>query len=122
MSDSNSAAEQHTFGLSSNTANSLPIDPMENPFKVVVDPAVRARLIQAIGELIDTRDQELASHVGEGVLALDSYKEYIELFARNLCDTLGSKDGISFLLESCGFHIPDEEINLHPQPRWLVHR
>lgn len=122
MSDLNSANDQHTFGLSSNTANTLPIDPMENPFKVVVDPAVRARLLQAISELIDSRDQELATHVGEGVLSLDSYKEYIELFARNICETLGSKDGVSYLMESCGFHIPDEEINLQPQPRWLVHR
>jgi len=35
-------------------------------------------------DLIESHDQELARYVGEGSLALDSYKEYIELFAHSL--------------------------------------
>src|SRR4051812_32679796 len=98
MSDPQHPAQESTFGLSSNVSNSLPIDPMENPFKTVVDPAVRSRLLQALVELIDSRDEELAAYVHEGTLALDSYKEYIELFARSLHESMGTVEGVSFLL------------------------
>ncbi len=54
-----------------------------NPFKIVIDPKVRMDLRRALIDLIDYHDEALAEHFAEGKLALDSYKEYIELFARS---------------------------------------
>jgi hypothetical protein len=88
------------------------------PFKVVIDPKVRLELRRALIELIDYHDEALAEHFAEGKLALDSYKEYIELFARSLKETMDSPEGISYLLRSVGFDVPAEEINLHPELRW----
>ena len=62
----------------------IPADPSANPFKLVVDPAMRVRLRKALFDLVESHDVELARYVGEGSLALDSYKEYIELFAHSL--------------------------------------
>ena len=96
----------------------VPTDPSANPFRLVVDPAMRMRLRRALFELIESHDQELARYVGEGSLALDSYKEYIELFARSLKETMESREGVSYLLRAVGFDVPPEDINLHPDLRW----
>ncbi len=53
-------------------------DPAANPFKLVVDPVMRARFRRGLFNLIENHDEELAKHVSEGRLALDSYKEYVE--------------------------------------------
>jgi len=100
----------------------IPSDPGANPFKLVVDPAMRIRLRKALFDLIESHDQELARYVGDGSLALDSYKEYIELFAHSLKQTMGSRDGIAYLLKSCGFEVTKEDINLQPETRWKVER
>lgn len=100
----------------------LPSDPSANPFKLVVDPVMRIRLRRALAELIESHDQELARYVGEGTLALESYKEYIELFAHSMQRTMGSREGVSYLLEACGFTVANDEINLQPETRWKVHR
>ncbi len=68
--------------------------------------------------LIENHDEELAKHVSEGRLALDSYKEYVGVFARSLKETMESREGIAYLMESCGFKVKLEEINLHPETRW----
>ena len=68
--------------------------------------------------LIENHDDQLALHFSEGRLALDSYKEYIELFARSLKETMESKEGVDYLLRSCGFEISPEDINLTPETRW----
>ena len=88
------------------------------PFKVVVDPEMRLKLRRALIELIDYHDEALAEHFAEGRLALESYKEYIELFARSLKETMESREGVSYLLRAVGFDVPPEEINLHPDLRW----
>lgn len=88
------------------------------PFKVVVDPEMRVKLRRALIELIDYHDESLAEHFAEGKLALESYKEYIELFARSLKETMESREGISYLLRAVGFEVPPEEINLQPDLRW----
>jgi hypothetical protein len=100
----------------------IPSDPSANPFRLVVDPVMRMRLRKALFDLIESHDQELARYVADGSLALDSYKEYIELFARSLRETMGSRDGVAYLLESCGFQLAKEDINLQPETRWRVHR
>ena len=100
----------------------VPSDPGANPFKLVVDPEMRVRLRRALFEMIESHDQELAKDVSEGSLALESYKEYIELFAHSLKQTMASRDGVAFLLESCGFSVAREQINLQPETRWEVHR
>lgn len=99
-----------------------PTDATANPFKLVVDPVMRVRLRRALFEMIESHDQELARYVGEGSLALDSYKEYIELFAHSLKQTMGSREGIAYLLESCGFDVDKDGINLTPETRWKVQR
>src|SRR4051812_16270478 len=63
-------------------------DPGATPFKVVVDPEMRLKLRRSLIELIDYHDEALAEHFAEGKLALESYKEYIELFARSLKETM----------------------------------
>src|SRR5437879_9978574 len=93
-------------------------DPAATPFKVVVDPEMRLKLRRALIELIDYHDEALAEHFAEGKLALESYKEYIELFARSLKETMESREGVSYLLRAVGFDVPPEEINLHPDLRW----
>ncbi len=93
-------------------------DPAATPFKVVIDPKVRLDLRRALIDLIDYHDEALAEHFSEGKLALDSYKEYIELFARSLKETMESREGVSYLLRSVGFDVRPEEINLHPELRW----
>ncbi len=100
----------------------VPSDPSANPFKLVVDPVMRVRLRKALFDLIESHDQELARYVADGSLALDSYKEYIELFARSLRETMQSRDGIAYMLESCGFQVEKEKINLQPETRWRVTR
>ncbi|HEX8281305.1 MAG TPA: hypothetical protein VF551_08000 [Chthoniobacterales bacterium] len=92
--------------------------PGSTPFKVVVDPEMRAKLRRALFELIDYHDEALAEHFAEGKLALDSYKEYIELFARSLKETMDSREGVAYLLRAVGFEVPAEEINLDPELRW----
>ena len=93
-------------------------DPGATPFKVVIDPKLRLDLRRALIDLIDYHDEALAEHFAQGKLALDSYKEYVELFARSLKETMESREGVSYLLRSVGFDIPAEEINLHPELRW----
>jgi hypothetical protein len=88
------------------------------PFKVVVDPAMRLKLRRALIELIDYHDESLAEHFSEGKLALESYKEYIELFARSLKETMESREGVNYLLRAAGFEVRPEEINLNPELRW----
>jgi hypothetical protein len=93
-------------------------DPAANPFKLVVDPVMRARLRRGLFNLIENHDEELARHVSEGRLALDSYKEYVEIFARSLKETMESREGVVYLMESCGFKVKLDEINLQPETRW----
>ncbi len=93
-------------------------DPTATPFKVVIDPKVRLALKRALVDLIDYHDEALAEHFADGKLSLDSYKEYIELFARSLKETMDSREGVSYLLRSVGFDVRSDEINLHPELRW----
>src|ERR1700730_2188541 len=88
------------------------------PSKAVVDPDMRLKLKRALIDLIDYHDEALAEHFAEGKLALESYKEYIELFARSLKETMESREGVSYLLRSVGFDVPAHEINLEPKLRW----
>lgn len=93
-------------------------DPASTPFKIVIDPKVRSDLRRALVDLIDYHDDALAEYFAEGKLALDSYKEYVELFARSLRETMENRKGVSYLLQSVGFDVPNEEINLRPELRW----
>ena len=93
-------------------------DPGATPFKLVVDPEMRVKLRRALIELIDYHDEALAEHFAEGKLELESYKEYIELFARSLKETMESREGVAYLLRAVGFEVPPEEINLEPVLRW----
>jgi len=65
-----------------------------SPFKIVVDPEMRAQLRRALIELIDNHDEALAAHYSDGKLALESYKEYIEVFARSLKESMESPAGV----------------------------
>ncbi|MGF1678022.1 MAG: hypothetical protein ACFCUX_02385 [Candidatus Methylacidiphilales bacterium] len=105
---SQSAGEAH---LSTNDAGA-------NPFRLTIDPQMRIRLKRALFDLIDNHDDALEEYVADGQLDLASYKEYVELFARCLRETMDSKEGIAYLLKSCGFEVKEEEINLHPEWRW----
>lgn len=93
-------------------------DASASPFKLVIDPKVRLDLRRALVDLIDYHDESLAEHFAQGKLSLDSYKEYVELFARSLKETMESPEGVSYLLRSVGFDVSPEEINLHPELRW----
>jgi hypothetical protein len=104
------------------TREPLPTDPSANPFKLVVDPVMRIKLRRALFEMIETHDQELAHYVSDGTLALDSYKEYVELFARSLRETMSTKEGVAYLLEYCGFEVNKDDVNLTPETRWKVER
>jgi hypothetical protein len=89
-----------------------------SPFKTVVDPAMRYRLKKALFELIDNHDRSLEGYVSSGQLELESYKEYIELFARCLRETMETQEGVAYLLKSCGFETVTEEVNTQPEWRW----
>ena len=93
-------------------------DPGATPFKLMIDPKLRLDLRRALIDLIDYHDEALAENFAEGNLALESYKEYIELFARSLKETMESREGVSYLLRSVGFDVPATDINLHPELRW----
>jgi hypothetical protein len=89
-----------------------------SPFKIVVDPEMRLKLKRALIDLIDYHDEALAEHFAEGKLELESYKEYVELFARSLKETMESREGVAYLLRAAGFEVRPEEINLTPELRW----
>ena len=74
--------------------------------------------VAALFELIDYHDEALAEHFAQGKLSLDSYKEYVELFARSLKETMESREGVAYLLRAAGFEVPAKEINLQPELRW----
>jgi len=93
-------------------------NPGATPFKLVIDPKLRLDLRRALIDLIDYHDDALAENFAEGKLSLESYKEYIELFARSLKETMESREGVSYLLRSTGFDVRSEEINLQPELRW----
>ncbi len=93
-------------------------DPGASPFKIVVDPQMRQQLRRALIDLIDNHDESLAAHYSDGRLALESYKEYIEVFARSLKETMESREGVSYLLRAVGFDVSPEEVNLRPDLRW----
>jgi hypothetical protein len=93
-------------------------DPGATPFKLVVDPEMRLKLRRALIELIDFHDEALAENFADGKLSLESYKEYIELFARSLKETMDSREGVAYLLRAAGFEVPAQEINLNPELRW----
>jgi hypothetical protein len=93
-------------------------DPAATPFKIVVDPKLRLDLRRALIDLIDYHDEALAENFAQGKLQLESYKEYIELFARSLKETMESREGVSYLLRSVGFDVRPEDINLEPELRW----
>ena len=93
-------------------------DPGATPFKVVVDPEMRVKLRRALIELIDYHDEALAENFADGKLELESYKEYIELFALSLKETMESREGVAYLLRAVGFQVAPEEINLQPVLRW----
>jgi hypothetical protein len=101
------------------TKQSLSVpDVSATPFKIVVDPEMRLKLRRALIDLIDYHDEALAENFAEGKLALESYKEYIELFARSLKETMESREGVAYLLRAAGFEIRPDEINLAPELRW----
>jgi hypothetical protein len=103
------------MGISTTAA----LDPGASPFKVVVDPQMRLAIRKALFDLIDHHDEALAGYFAQGKLSLESYKEYIELFARSLRETMESREGIEYLLKSAGFDsVPPEDINLTPEWRW----
>jgi hypothetical protein len=89
-----------------------------SPFRTVIDPQMRLQLRRALIELIDDHDEALAAHYADGKLALESYKEYIEIFARSLKETMESRPGVSYLLRAVGFDVPPEQVNLQPELRW----
>jgi hypothetical protein len=117
-------AEEHDFRIvateqSVTTRRALAkSDPAATPFKVVIDPKMRMELRRALIDLIDYHDEALAEHFAEGKLALESYKEYIELFARSLKETMESREGVAYLLRAAGFDVPLDQINLQPELRW----
>ena len=93
-------------------------DPGASPFRIVIDPQMRLQLRRALIDLIDNHDEALAAHYSDGKLSLESYKEYIEVFARSLKETMESREGVSYLLRAVGFDVPPEEVNLRPELRW----
>lgn len=89
-----------------------------SPFRVVVDPEMRGRLKDGLIRMIDHHDKMLADFFAQGQLSLDSYKEYVELFALSLRETMETPEGVAYLLKSAGFDVPLAEINLQPEWRW----
>ncbi len=104
------------------TRDAVLMDPSANPFKLVVDPVMRIKLRRALFDLIENHDEELAKYVSDGLLALESYKEYIEIFAKSLRESMGTREGVAYLLQACGFHANSQDINLDPVTRWKIHR
>ena len=100
----------------------VPADPTASPFKLAVDPALRAKLRKALIELVDNHDSELAKYVSEGFLELETSQEYIELFARHLRDTMSTKEGVAYLLSACGFTVDLATIRLDREATWKVQR
>lgn len=95
------------------------IDPSASPFKLVVDPVMRAAIKKALSDLIDHHDESLSGYVTGGKLALESYKEYVELFARALRETMESPEGVLYLLRSAGLDgVGLKDVNLRPEWRW----
>jgi hypothetical protein len=84
----------------------------------MVDPVIRFRLKKALLELIDNHDLSLEQYVANGQLQLDSRKEYVELFARCLRETMETQEGVAYLLKACGFKVEAPEVNLYPDWRW----
>ncbi len=115
MNESETSLAPLTFDLANDAA---PTDPGASPFRLVIDPVMRARLRRALFDLIENHDQQLAQHFSAGTLALDSYKEYIEIFANSLKQTMESREGVAYLMQSCGFEVKPGEINLQPETRW----
>ncbi|MEO0454679.1 MAG: hypothetical protein AAFY98_11155 [Verrucomicrobiota bacterium] len=89
-----------------------------SPFRLSIDPVMRHRLKKALFELIDNHDAALEEYVGDGQLEMESYKEYIELFARCLRETMESQEGVAYLIKSCGFEVDEKDVNLNPDWRW----
>ncbi len=110
----------YSLVLSPSAAEPLgePIDAYASPFKLMVDPLMRQRLRKALMDLIDHHDASLADYVSSGKLSLESYKEYVELFARSLRETMESREGVTYLVRASGLEVPPEEINLAPEWRW----
>ena len=108
------------FQLVPNPRREMPAeaDPGASPFKIVIDPQMRLQLRRALIDLIDNHDEALAAHYSDGKLALESYKEYIEVFARSLKETMESREGVSYLLRAVGFDVPPAQVNLRPELRW----
>ena len=104
------------------TRDSVLADPSGNPFKLVVDPVMRVKLRRALFDLIENHDEELANYVSDGLLALESYKEYIEIFAKSLRESMATREGVAYLLQASGFHVNPEAINLDPETRWKIQR
>ena len=102
----------------SDPAVAVLFDPASNPFRLVVDPEMRENLREALLRLIDCHDRELAKYMADGRLRLDSYKEYVELFARSLKECMESREGVGYLMKACGFEVPLEDVNLDPEWRW----
>jgi len=102
----------------SDPAAAVLFDPASNPFRLVVDPEMRENLREALLRLIDCHDRELAKYMADGRLRLDSYKEYVELFARSLKECMESREGVGYLMKACGFEVPLEDVNLDPEWRW----
>ena len=97
----------------------IAINPSASPFKLVVDPVMRTAIKKALSDLIDHHDEALAGYVTNGNLALESYKEYVELFARALRETMESREGVLYLLRSAGLDgLGMEDVNLRPEWRW----
>ena len=94
------------------------INPSASPFKLVVDPVMRTAIKKALSDLIDHHESR-AGYVTGGNLALESYKEYVELFARALRETMESREGVLYLLRSAGLEgMGTEDVNLRPEWRW----
>ncbi|MDZ4789379.1 MAG: hypothetical protein SH807_10605 [Blastochloris sp.] len=115
--DSNSTLELMTRHETA-TTNLVSLDPEASPFKTVIDPVLRYRLKKALFQLIDNHDASLEGYVSSGQLSVESYKEYVELFARCLRETMETKEGVAYLLKSCGFQTNTEDVNTHPDWRW----
>ena len=82
-------------------------------------PGDAGRAEKALFALIDHHDETLAGYVTDGKLSLESYKEYVELFARSLRETMDNREGVHYLLRAAGLEtIAAEDVNLSPEWRW----
>ena len=90
-----------------------------NPFRRVIDPDVTTALQEALARLVHDHQLQVAYMVESGQLEVGSYKEYVELLSRFLRETIGSKAGVKYLLDSCGLEgATEDSINLNPELRW----